>query len=115
MDRVPKSRRRSFHPKDPAFGTRNYDIGALDEYQKRNLNERKLLHRDENEIYLKQHPEIRAFISILLKHVLYERPPLHVHETIGEFFNRPRRQILADLLDYFLQVERKLRVTMNDA
>lgn len=67
MDRFPETCRRAFHPKDPPFGTRNYDIGCLNEYQKKNLNARKMMDRDENGVYLKVHPEIKALISILLE------------------------------------------------
>lgn len=66
MDRFPVIRR-AFHPRDPARGTRNYDIGALNDYQKGKLNVRKDIERDASEIYFRMHPEIRALISVLLK------------------------------------------------
>ncbi|XP_078050751.1 uncharacterized protein LOC144477136 [Augochlora pura] len=99
------SSKRPFHPKDPAHGTRNYDVGVLSKNQKRKLNLRKATVRNENDIYLKAHPEIKALISLLLKCVLRSQPNVDVHETMGEFFNRPRRQVLADLLDYMLHID----------
>lgn len=57
---------RAFHPKDPARGMLNYDIGALSKRRKRNFNVRKTVERGNNEIYLKAHPEIKGLISILL-------------------------------------------------
>ncbi|XP_076278305.1 uncharacterized protein LOC143208106 [Lasioglossum baleicum] len=97
---------RAFHPKDPAHGSRNYDIGALSRRQKKKLNLRKTTVRKENEIYLTMHPEIKGLISLLLKCILCSRPDINIHETVGEFFNRPRRQILLELLDYFLHTNR---------
>lgn len=32
--------------------------------------------------------------------MLHVQTSINVHETIGEFFNRPRDQILTDLLEY---------------
>lgn len=58
---------RAFHPKDPAHGTLNYDIGALNKHQKVNLNLRKCIERCKNEVYLKTHPEIKGLIFILLR------------------------------------------------
>ncbi|XP_034187047.1 uncharacterized protein LOC117607450 [Osmia lignaria lignaria] len=94
------SQDRPFHPKDPAYGALNFDIGALNETQIKKLNLRKATERYNNDIYLKKHPEIRGLIAILLRHVLHVQPSMDVHETIGEFFNRPRDQILMDLLEY---------------
>ncbi|XP_012154081.1 uncharacterized protein LOC105664346 [Megachile rotundata] len=102
MDQLPRNCQ-AFHPKDPAHGTLNYDLGALNEYQKKKLNSRKATERYENEIYLKRHPEIKGFLSILLRHVLQTQPSIRVHETIGEFFNRSRCEILMDLLEYRLR------------
>lgn len=79
---------------------RDYDVSVLTEAQRRRLNERKAIGRKENEAYLGRHPEIRGLISILLRHLLRTRPTLRIHEVAGEFFNRPRRQIAVDLLDY---------------
>ncbi|CAK9815115.1 hypothetical protein ANTQUA_LOCUS8297 [Anthophora quadrimaculata] len=104
MDEFPKNCR-PFHPKDPAYGTLNYDIGALNKYQKFKLNLRRTSERNENEIYFKRHPEIKGLISILLRYVLHVEPSIDPYETIGEFFNRPRKQILVDLLEYFLHDE----------
>ncbi|XP_043519313.1 uncharacterized protein LOC122533551 [Frieseomelitta varia] len=96
---------RAFHPKDPARGMLNYDIGALSKHQKSNLNARKTVERGKNEIYLKTHPEIKGLISILLRYVLCSQVSMNIHESIGEFFNRPRYQVVADLLQYFLRTE----------
>ncbi|XP_017883653.1 uncharacterized protein LOC108627110 [Ceratina calcarata] len=104
MDQRPKNVR-AFHPTDPAYGTLNYDIGALNKRQIRRLNSRKGIERNENELYLGAHPEIKGFISILLRYVLHKQPSMDLHETIGDFFNRPRHQILVDLLQYLLQTE----------
>lgn len=71
MDQFPEVYR-AFHPKDPARGMRNYDIGALTIYQKRKLNSRKAAVRYENEIYLATHPEIKGFISLVLKQVVFD-------------------------------------------
>ena len=57
---------RPFHPKDPARGTLNYDLGALTQRQKTYLNARKAIERRKNEIYLETHPEVKGFVSILL-------------------------------------------------
>lgn len=32
---------------------------------------------------------------------------MNVHENIGDFFNRPRHQIVVDLLEYFLHTEQR--------
>lgn len=66
MDRLPRNIH-AFHPKDPAHGTLNYDIGALNRRQKCNLNSRKCIERKKNEIYLRTHPEIKGLVSILLR------------------------------------------------
>jgi len=49
----------------------NYDLGALTRDQKQALNKMKMVTRKENEIYLKSHPEIRGFISILLRYTCH--------------------------------------------
>ncbi|KOC68790.1 hypothetical protein WH47_10778 [Habropoda laboriosa] len=105
MDEFPKNCH-AFHPKDPPYGTLNYDIGALNKYQKIRLNLRRTTERNENELYLKLHPEIKGLISVLLRYVLLHRQPsTDPRETIGEFFDRPRREIVVDLLEYFLHGE----------
>ena len=32
---------------------------------------------------------------------------MNIHETMGEFFNRPRYRVVADLLQYFLRTEQE--------
>ncbi|XP_043797857.1 uncharacterized protein LOC122717661 [Apis laboriosa] len=106
MDQFPKNFR-PFHPKDPPSGTLNYDLGALSKHQKSSLNSRKTIEIRRNEMYLKNHPEIKGLISILLRNVLRKHCSTNVHEIIGEFFNRPRHQIVLDLLRYFLSTEQE--------
>ncbi|XP_023290444.1 uncharacterized protein LOC111674385 [Orussus abietinus] len=89
-----------FHPTDPPYGMRNYDVGCLSAEQKLILNKVKMSQRRQNEIYLSAHPEIRGLISILLRYVLRKKPRENVHETVGEFFNRPRFKLASDLLKY---------------
>lgn len=57
----------SFHPADPPQGMTNYDLGALTKDQKESLNEMKMSIRRENEIYLKNHPEVKGLIIIFLR------------------------------------------------
>lgn len=33
---------------------------------------------------------------------------MNVHETIGEFFNRPREEILIELVEYFLHTKQDI-------
>jgi len=68
MSNQPFKARNAFHPADPPHGMQNYDLGALTRDQKQALNKMKMVTRKENEIYLKSHPEIRGFISILLRY-----------------------------------------------
>ncbi|XP_025162493.1 uncharacterized protein LOC112590394 [Harpegnathos saltator] len=123
--------RNAFHPADSPHGMRNYDLGALTRDQKRELNEMKMITRKENEIYLHAHPEVRALIAILLRklfilhltfryvvkiarrHVLSKRPLIDIPEVVGTFFNRPRREIAADLLDYSSSADKRPDIMDN--
>ncbi|XP_025267366.1 uncharacterized protein LOC112638939 [Camponotus floridanus] len=97
----------AFHPADPPHGMQNYDIGALTRDQKQSLNEMKMSTRRENEIYFNLHPEVKGLITILLRHVLSKQPLIDIPEVVGTFFNRPRREIVADLLDYLSSVDKR--------
>ncbi|XP_029168005.1 uncharacterized protein LOC114938298 [Nylanderia fulva] len=97
----------AFHPADPPHGMQNYDIGALTRDQKQALNKMKMNTRRENEIYLKSHPEVKGLITILLRHILSKEPLIDIPEVVGTFFNRPRREIVADLLDYLSSVDKR--------
>ncbi|XP_011164109.1 uncharacterized protein LOC105198936 [Solenopsis invicta] len=111
MSDKPFKAQNAFHPADPPHGMQNYDVGALTRDQKRALNEMKMITRKENEVYLKAHPEIRCLISILLRHVLSERPLIDIPEVVGTFFNRPRCEIVADLLDYLSSTDKRSHIT----
>ncbi|TGZ47160.1 Uncharacterized protein DBV15_06097 [Temnothorax longispinosus] len=111
MSDQPFKARNAFHPADPPHGMQNYDVGALTRDQKQALNEMKMNTRKENEIYLKSHPEIRGFIGILLRHVLSKQPLIDIPEVVGTFFNRPRREIVADLLDYLSSADERSDIT----
>lgn len=63
-----KKKKKPFHPSDQPHGSKNYDLDALEFEQIKELKDKKLLVRQENEIYLKNHPEIRGLISILLRY-----------------------------------------------
>ncbi|EZA60018.1 hypothetical protein X777_15300 [Ooceraea biroi] len=90
----------AFHPADPPHGMQNYDVEALTRDQKQALNEMKMITRRENEIYFNSHPEIKSLITILLRHVLSKQPLIDIPEVVGAFFNRPRREIVIDLLHH---------------
>ncbi|XP_077266238.1 uncharacterized protein LOC143899669 [Temnothorax americanus] len=111
MSDQPFKARNAFHPADPPHGMQNYDVGALTRDQKQALNEMKMNTRKENEIYLKSHPEIRGFIGILLRHVLSKQPLIDIPEVVGTFFNRPRREIVAELLDYLSSADERSDIT----
>ncbi|XP_018300797.1 uncharacterized protein [Mycetomoellerius zeteki] len=107
MSNRPFKARNAFHPADPPHGMQNYDVGALTRDQKQALNKMKMTTRKENEIYFKSHPEIRGLVGILLRHVLSKQPLIDIHEVVGTFFNRPRREIVADLLDYLSSADKR--------
>ncbi|KYN03249.1 PREDICTED: uncharacterized protein LOC108773549 [Cyphomyrmex costatus] len=111
MSNRPFKARNAFHPADPPHGMQNYDVGALMRDQKQALNKMKMTTRKENEIYFKSHSEIRGLIGILLRHVLSKQPLIDIHEVVGTFFNRPRREIVADLLDYLSSADKRSDVT----
>ncbi|KYN23377.1 hypothetical protein ALC57_04251 [Trachymyrmex cornetzi] len=111
MSNRPFKARNAFHPADPPHGMQNYDVGALTRDQKQALNKMKMTTRKENEIYFKSHPEIRGLVGILLRHVLSKQPLIDIHEVVGTFFNRPRREIVADLLDYLSSADKRSDIT----
>ncbi|KAF7400944.1 uncharacterized protein V1477_016782 [Vespula maculifrons] len=92
--------RHPFHSIDPPYHDRSYDIGSLSRKQCECLISRKLSRQRENEIYLKNHPEVKAFISILLRYLLRSLPEENVQQAVGAFFNRPRYEIVMDLKKY---------------
>ncbi|KYM75887.1 hypothetical protein ALC53_13952 [Atta colombica] len=114
MSNQPFKARNAFHPADPPHGMQNYDVGALTRDQKQALNKMKMMIRKENEIYFKSHPEIRGLIGILLRHVLSKQPLIDIHEVVGTFFNRPRREIVADLLDYLSPADKRSNIISDD-
>ncbi|KAI4501211.1 hypothetical protein M0802_003584 [Mischocyttarus mexicanus] len=100
-----------FHTADSLYGERNYDIGSLSRKQREYLLRRRLLRQRENELYLKNHPEIKAFIGILLRYLLRNLPEENVKEVVGAFFNRSRYQIVTDLKKYLQEMGQPVSLT----
>mmetsp|Transcript_20343 Transcript_20343/g.23045 ORF Transcript_20343/g.23045 Transcript_20343/m.23045 type:complete len:94 (+) Transcript_20343:74-355(+) len=61
--------------------------------QNRELENKKVQLRMDNERYLREHPELGWMVSVFLRKVLYEKPEKILHFS-GEFFDRN------DLRDY---------------
>lgn len=59
------------------------------------------------------HFKINRYLNLIriiknfYRNVLRKHCSTNVHEIIGEFFNRPRHQIVLDLLRYFLSTEQE--------
>ncbi|XP_025075125.1 uncharacterized protein LOC112552912 [Pogonomyrmex barbatus] len=109
LHRVPKR-----FPADPPRGMQNYDVGALTRDQKQALNELKMIIQKENEVYLKSHPGGQGFNQQFYRsrrHVLSKQPLIDIPEAVGTFFNRPRREIVADLLDYMSSADKRSDIT----
>lgn len=61
------------------------DLGALSREQQTKLNSFKIQARIENELYLRQHPEINCLLTTFVSEVLHSRPQ-HIREFAAEFF-----------------------------
>ncbi|KAJ8666922.1 hypothetical protein QAD02_008584 [Eretmocerus hayati] len=99
--------KKPFDPTDRPIGARNYDRDALETEQKESLSEKKLLLREDNEIYFREHPEIQGLVSLLFRFILGEKPMTgdQVQDLAGSFFSRPRHVIAKELLEILMEME----------
>lgn len=124
-----------FRPGDPPRGSKNYDVKTLEPEQQEALDKIKLNLRQDNEVYLNNHPEIRGLVSIIIRLIIIifiyddnvrnkiERKTCshffrhlldkeatssqEIQSLLNKFFNRPRTNIAAELLEYFLEMNFK--------
>ncbi|ELU05402.1 hypothetical protein CAPTEDRAFT_225240 [Capitella teleta] len=76
-----------FHKSDSdgPEGMEHYDGGALSEEQKQKLSEFKRKTRQNNEQYMRQHPEVACLLTGFLGEVLVKRPD-NIRDFAADFF-----------------------------
>lgn len=92
-----EEKKQAFHPTDQPHGSRNYDLDALEPEQLKKLQDKKLFFRQENEVYLKNHPEIRGLITILLRYDFYK----YLFYSITYLFKKYSTSFLNSLFNFF--------------
>ncbi|CAH0564521.1 unnamed protein product [Brassicogethes aeneus] len=90
-----------FASTDKPRNTKNYILSDLTPDQKENLHRFKVQTIKENNIYLKQNPEVHAFISILLQLIFTKRPSRNVLQFMAKYFNKSKFDIKDDIIQYY--------------
>ncbi|KAK6633212.1 hypothetical protein RUM44_003813 [Polyplax serrata] len=74
----------------------DYDPKALSSEQQTELNLHKLIIRKENILYIRDHPEVAAIISLVLRQNIVHKPRNIVQFT-AKLFSRPEKEIRNDV------------------
>ncbi|XP_017783266.1 PREDICTED: uncharacterized protein LOC108567361 [Nicrophorus vespilloides] len=86
-----------YHSCDTPRGSLYFNTSSLTKNQQKQLNTFKIDTIRSDEMYLKSHPEVRAFSSLILQYVLKKKPRKDIHNTVYEFFNRPQCDVRQDM------------------
>uniref|UniRef100_A0A4W5PLS2 RIIa domain-containing protein n=1 Tax=Hucho hucho TaxID=62062 RepID=A0A4W5PLS2_9TELE len=70
------------------YGLEKLDFGALNIEQQQQLRQFKIITRINNEKYLREHPEVEALISDLIRDVFLKRPT-DIQEYAADYFTDP--------------------------
>ncbi|CAH0564522.1 unnamed protein product [Brassicogethes aeneus] len=102
-----------FASTDKPRNTKNYILSDLTPTQKENLHRFKVQTIRENNIYLKNNPEVHAIISILLKLVFRKRPSSNVLTYMANYFNNSKDNIIEDITRYYAKKGLKYPLEKN--
>ncbi|XP_041368066.1 RIIa domain-containing protein 1-like [Gigantopelta aegis] len=85
------------------LGGKPCDLGALSPDQQEELNKFKIQTRMQNELYLRDHPEVECLLASFLSDVLIKRPE-NIREFASDFFTHPS---LPDTVEKQLEIHQQ--------